>query len=71
LLQIHLRIHNQKRRAGAWRGERFHPDGYNLLPKDRIGHCHCKGTLKRGANYDWLPTIVGPPVESTSKELIY
>jgi sugar phosphate isomerase/epimerase len=26
----------------AARGEIPYPGGYNLLPKDRIGHCHCK-----------------------------
>jgi len=26
----------------AARGEIPYPDGYNLLPKNRIGHCHCK-----------------------------
>ena len=26
----------------AARGENPYPTGYNLLPKDRIGHCHCK-----------------------------
>jgi L-ribulose-5-phosphate 3-epimerase len=26
----------------AARGESPYPGGYNLLPKDRIGHCHCK-----------------------------
>jgi L-ribulose-5-phosphate 3-epimerase len=26
----------------AARGETPYPAGYNLLPKDRIGHCHCK-----------------------------
>ena len=26
----------------AAQGERAYPAGYNLLPKDRIGHCHCK-----------------------------
>jgi sugar phosphate isomerase/epimerase len=36
-------------------GEIPYPDGYHLLPKDRIGQCHCKDTVKRGANYDWLP----------------
>jgi len=31
------------------------PDGYNLLPKDRIGHCHCKDAVKKadGKGYDW------------------
>jgi L-ribulose-5-phosphate 3-epimerase len=26
----------------AARGDNPYPTGYNLLPKDRIGHCHCK-----------------------------
>ena len=34
-------------------GERAYPDGYNLLPKDRIGHCHCKDTIQRGKHYEW------------------
>jgi len=32
-----------------------YPDGYNLLPKDRIGHCHCKDAVKKGKGYDWAP----------------
>jgi L-ribulose-5-phosphate 3-epimerase len=36
-------------------GEIPYPDGYNLLPKDRIGHCHCKDTVKTGQKYDWAP----------------
>ena len=37
-------------------GEIPFPDGYNLLPKDRIGHCHCKDAVKKGeGNYDWAP----------------
>jgi L-ribulose-5-phosphate 3-epimerase len=35
------------------RGERPYPDGYNLLPKDRIGHCHCKDAIKTGNKYEW------------------
>ena len=37
------------------RGEKAYPDGYNLLPKDRIGHCHCKDAVKKpGAKeYEW------------------
>ncbi len=27
-------------------GENPYPDGYKLLPKDRIGHCHCKDVAK-------------------------
>ena len=34
-------------------GEKPYPDGYNLLPKERIGHCHCKDTVKRGTEYEW------------------
>jgi L-ribulose-5-phosphate 3-epimerase len=36
-------------------GERPYPDGYNLLPKDRIGHCHCKDAVKHGDVYGWAP----------------
>lgn len=35
-------------------GETPYPDGYNLLPKDRIGHCHCKDVRKKGKG-DWEP----------------
>lgn len=34
-------------------GETPFPDGYNLLPKGRIGHCHCKDVVKNGTAYDW------------------
>jgi sugar phosphate isomerase/epimerase len=30
----------------AARGETPYPGGYNLLPKNRIGHCHCKDVVK-------------------------
>jgi L-ribulose-5-phosphate 3-epimerase len=30
----------------AGRGETPYPGGYNLLPKERIGHCHCKDIAK-------------------------
>jgi L-ribulose-5-phosphate 3-epimerase len=36
-------------------GEVPYPDGYKLLPKDRIGHCHCKDAVKKGKKYDWAP----------------
>ena len=33
-----------------------YPDGYNLLPKNRIGHCHCKDVVyKPGHKYEWAP----------------
>ena len=32
------------------------PNGYHLLPKDRIGHCHCKDVVrKEGGKYEWAP----------------
>ena len=36
-------------------GETPYPDGYNLLPKARIGHCHCKDAVKTAHGYDWAP----------------
>jgi sugar phosphate isomerase/epimerase len=39
-------------------GEIPYPDGYNLLPKQRIGHCHCKDVAKKGKD-DWAPMGVG------------
>jgi L-ribulose-5-phosphate 3-epimerase len=36
-------------------GETPYPDGYDLLPKERIGHCHCKDVMKHGKKYDWAP----------------
>ena len=39
----------------AERDERPYPDGYNLLPKNRIGHCHCKDAARKpdGSAYQW------------------
>jgi L-ribulose-5-phosphate 3-epimerase len=34
-------------------GEMPYPNGYDLLPKDRIGHCHCKDAIKSGDHYEW------------------
>lgn len=37
-------------------GEKPYPDGYNLLPKERIGHCHCKDSVKKpDGKYSWAP----------------
>ncbi len=36
-------------------GETPYPDGYRLLPKERIGHCHCKDAVRKGKDYDWAP----------------
>ena len=36
------------------------PDGYRLLPKERIGHCHCKDVVRKpDGKYDWAPVGVG------------
>lgn len=37
----------------AMRGEVPYPDGYNLLPKERIGHCHCKDVVQSNGEYKW------------------
>ncbi len=36
-------------------GEKPYPDGYRLLPKNRIGHCHCKDEAKtaNGKDHEW------------------
>jgi L-ribulose-5-phosphate 3-epimerase len=34
-------------------GETPYPNGYELLPKSRIGHCHCKDAVKNGEKYEW------------------
>ena len=44
----------------AARGEIPYPDGWRLLPKDRIGHCHCKNVVsKPGGGFDWMPVGKG------------
>ncbi len=34
-------------------GEVPYPNGYDLLPRNRIGHCHCKDVVKNGDKYEW------------------
>jgi sugar phosphate isomerase/epimerase len=34
-------------------GEKAFPDGYALLPKNRIGHCHCKDVVRTGGKSEW------------------
>jgi L-ribulose-5-phosphate 3-epimerase len=37
-------------------GSMPYPDGYQLLPKDRIGHCHCKDVVRKPDHTnDWAP----------------
>jgi len=34
--------------------------GYDLLPKERIGHCHCKDVVRKPDNkYEWAPVGAG------------
>jgi L-ribulose-5-phosphate 3-epimerase len=42
-------------------GEIACPDGYAKLPKNRIGHCHCKDVKKKssGEGYDWAAMNTG------------
>jgi sugar phosphate isomerase/epimerase len=41
-------------------GETPYPTGYQLLPKDRIGHCHCKDVVRKPEHkYDWAPVGSG------------
>ena len=37
-------------------GDTPYPNGYDLLPKDRIGHCHCKDVVRKAdGKFDWAP----------------
>jgi L-ribulose-5-phosphate 3-epimerase len=43
---------------GQCRSARKHAlsNGYELLPKERIGHCHCKDVVRKPDHkYDWAP----------------
>lgn len=41
-------------------GEIPYPDGYVLLPKNRIGHCHCKDTVRKpDGSFEWAPVGKG------------
>jgi sugar phosphate isomerase/epimerase len=50
----HLMLNWDPGNASA-HGEQAYPDGYNLLPKDRIGHCHCKDVIRKADGFDWAP----------------
>jgi len=45
----------------AARGEIPYPNGWDALPKSRIGHCHCKDIAKKsgGEGYEWMPVGQG------------
>jgi L-ribulose-5-phosphate 3-epimerase len=42
--------------AGTFAGNVPYPHGYDALPKDRIGHCHCKDVIRKpDGKYEWAP----------------
>jgi L-ribulose-5-phosphate 3-epimerase len=42
--------------AGTFPGATPYPNGYDLLPKHRIGHCHCKDVKREpGGKFEWEP----------------
>ena len=45
----------------AARGEVPYPNGFDLLPKNRIGHCHCKDVVLKpgGEGFEWRPVGKG------------
>ncbi|HUB17233.1 MAG TPA: sugar phosphate isomerase/epimerase family protein [Acidobacteriaceae bacterium] len=46
--------------AGTFPNEVPYPTAYNLLPKDRIGHCHAKNVTRLpGDKYQWEPVGTG------------
>ncbi|MGA8268385.1 MAG: sugar phosphate isomerase/epimerase family protein, partial [Candidatus Acidiferrales bacterium] len=41
-------------------GSTPYPTGYEMLPKERIGHCHCKDVVRKADHkYDWAPVGSG------------
>jgi L-ribulose-5-phosphate 3-epimerase len=41
-------------------GDTPYPNGYAMLPKDRIGHCHCKDVVRdKEGKYHWAPVGAG------------
>jgi L-ribulose-5-phosphate 3-epimerase len=43
----------------AMAGETPFPDGYLLLPKERIAHCHCKDVVRENTKLQWAPVGQG------------
>ena len=40
----------------AYRGELAFPEGFSKLPKDRIGHMHCKDVVRKSdGSFEWAP----------------
>ena len=46
--------------AGTFPGDVPYPNGYDALPKDRIGHCHCKNVIRKpDGKFEWEPVGTG------------
>lgn len=46
--------------AATFPDSRPFPDGYGLLPKHRIGHCHAKNVVRKGdGKWEWAPVGTG------------
>ena len=46
--------------AATFPGSQPFPDGYNLLPKNRIGHCHAKNVVRKtDGKWEWAPVGTG------------
>jgi sugar phosphate isomerase/epimerase len=46
--------------AATFAGNTPYPDGYNLLPKHRIGHCHAKSVVRKtDGKWEWAPVGAG------------
>ncbi|HUX43757.1 MAG TPA: sugar phosphate isomerase/epimerase family protein [Terracidiphilus sp.] len=46
--------------AATFAGSHPFPNGYNLLPKHRIGHCHAKNVVRKpGGKWEWAPVGTG------------
>jgi len=42
--------------SATFAGDVPYPDDYNALPTHRIGHCHCKDTVRKpGGGFEWAP----------------
>jgi L-ribulose-5-phosphate 3-epimerase len=42
--------------SATFAGDTPYPDDYNQLPKERIGHCHCKDTIRKpDGKAEWAP----------------
>lgn len=42
--------------SATFPGDTPYPDDYRLLPKERIGHCHCKDTIRKpDGKFEWAP----------------